>query len=170
MPNSTIFITSLQIELAGTCQTDPKDSKRKYLKTINPAGCSIGTAVILNSQWTCSGENIWQLHCCGNKKYTYGKRSFSYVAAGLEFLESVLAHCCNNTIFFKGFQRSVCANTFPYHNRSWDAFEASWILDLDCVHSYCLSGDKSRSEFKMMQKLKPAVCNRNNTSIPTAID
>ena len=45
MPNSTMFITSLQIELAWTCQTDPKDPKRKYLKTINPAGCSIGTAV-----------------------------------------------------------------------------------------------------------------------------
>lgn len=144
MPNSTIFITSLQIELAGTCQTDPKDSKRfqkKVFENHQPRWLQHRNG---RPFWTPNGlvleKTSGSCICCGNKKYKYGKRSFSYVAAGLEFLESVLAHCCNNTIFFKGFQRSVCANTFPYHNRSWDAFEASWILDLDCVHSYCLSG------------------------------
>ena len=43
-----------------------------------------------------------------------GTQSFSCVAAGLEFFESVQAHCCHNTVF-KGFQRSVCFRITTVH-------------------------------------------------------
>ena len=93
-------------------------------------------------------------------------------------LESLPAQCCNNTIFSKGLQRSVCANTFPYHERSWDAFEDSGILD--CLHSYCLPGgsvakrnqDYSKVEacgLQQKQHIRSSTINKSRSSLKDAL-